>query len=139
MPRFHFHLRALGTIQRDVEGEELPDLAAAHAHAATVAEELMRHSPAGTRHWSLHVEEESGPSVAAAGGGDRTPFDLFFADVDPSLASYSPQMRSLVSQTCRRLGALTDALCAADATRVETRMLMARATGKPQLVYARGE
>jgi hypothetical protein len=137
MPRFHFHLRARGTIHRDIDGTELPDLAAAHAHAATVAEELMRHGPAGTRHWSLHVEDEGEAFVEDE--GEETPFDLFFADIDPSLASYPPQMRSLASQTCRRMSALTDALCAADATRVETRMLMARATGKPQLVYARGE
>jgi hypothetical protein len=48
-------------------------------------------------------------------------------------------MRLLVSDTCRRLGALTDALCAARATRIETVRLLALARGRPQLVYARGE
>lgn len=128
MPRFHFHLRALGTINRDIEGTELPDLAAARTHAAVVTGELMRDSGAGTRHWSMWVENESGEAE----------FDLFFADVDPSLADYSPQMRMLVSETCRRLGALTDAMCAARATQVESRMLLARARGKPQLVLASG-
>jgi hypothetical protein len=139
MPRFHFHLRARGTIHRDLDGTELPDLAAAHAYAATVAEELMRNGAAGTRHWSLHVEDESGSSVEDEAEGEQTPFDLFFADIDPSLALFPPQMRSLASQTCRRMGALTDAMCAARATRVETRLLMARASGRPTLVYARGE
>ncbi len=129
MRRFHFHLRARGTIHRDRDGTGLPDVAAARAHAAAVAEELMRHSAAGTRHWSLCVED---------GGGQRQ-FDLFFADVDPRLAAYSPQLRMLVGDTCRRLGALTDVLCDARATRTEARMLLARARGKPQLVYARGE
>jgi hypothetical protein len=130
MLRFHFHLRARGTIHRDLDGTALPDVAAARAHASAVAEELMRHSVAGTtRHWSMRVEDASG----------RARFDLFFADVDPSLAAYSPQMRMLVSETCRRLGALTDVLCEARATRAETRMLLARARGKPQLVFARGE
>jgi hypothetical protein len=129
MPRFHFHLRARGTIHRDLDGTELPDLAAAHDHAAAVAEELMRHSSGGTRHWSMCVEDQSG----------KLQFDLFFADVDPRLASYSPQMRLLVGETCRRLGALTDVLCAARATRMETRMLLARARRKPHLMYARGE
>jgi hypothetical protein len=73
MPRFHFHLRARGTIHRDLDGTELPDLAAAHDHAAAVAEELMRHSSGGTRHWSMCVEDQSG----------KLQFDLFFADVDP--------------------------------------------------------
>lgn len=130
MPRFYFHLRARGMIHRDVEGAELPDLAAAHVHATAVAEELMRHSGGGTRHWSMCVEEEESGEVK---------FNLFFADVDPSLASLPPQTRMLVSQTCRRLGALTDVLCAARAARIEARMLLARARGKPHLVYARGE
>jgi hypothetical protein len=127
--RFHFHLRARGRIHRDLDGTELQDLTAARSHASVVTEELMRHSGVGTRHWSMWVENDSGESQ----------FDLFFADVDPSLADYSPQLRMLVSATCRRLGALTDALCAAHATRTETRMLLARARGRPQLVYARGE
>lgn len=129
MPRYHFHLRARGRIHADPDGTELPDLEAARAHAAAVAQELMRHGAAGTRHWSLCVEEADGAPQ----------FDLFFADLDPSLASYSPQMRMLVGATCRRLGALTDVLCATRATRTEARILLARARGKPQLVYARGE
>jgi hypothetical protein len=129
MSRFHFHLRARGTIHRDPDGTDLPDLPAAHAHASAVVEELMRHSSVATRHWSMCVENDVGESQ----------FDVFFADVDPSLAGYPPQMRLLVSQTCRRLGALTDVLCAASAARTEARMLLARARGKPYLVFTRGE
>jgi Domain of unknown function (DUF6894) len=128
VPRFHFHLRALGRINRDPEGTELPDLTAARSYAAVVTEELMRNSGGGTRHWSMCVEDASG----------EPQFDLFFADVDPSLAACSPQLRMLVSKTCRRFGALTDVLCAARATGVETGMLLARAKGKPQLVYSSG-
>jgi hypothetical protein len=137
MPRFHFHLRARGQIHRDLDGIELPDVTAARVHAASVAEELMRHAAAGTRHWSLCVEDEAEGAVEDESGERQ--FDLYFADVDPSLASYSPQMRLLVSDTCRRLGALTDALCAARATRIETLRLLARARGRPQLAYSRGE
>jgi hypothetical protein len=127
MPRFHFHLRARGRIHRDPEGTELPDLAAAKDHAVAVAGELMRGD--GTRHWSMSVDDERGGAL----------FDLYFADLDPRLASCSPQVRMLASQTCLRLGALTDVLCAARATRTESRRLLARATGRPQLVYAKGE
>jgi hypothetical protein len=129
MRRFYFHLRARGRIHRDPDGALLPDLAAARAHAEAVAEELMRHAGGGARHWSLCVEDESG----------EPQLDVFFAEVDPSLAASAPQVRMLVIETCRRLGALTDALSAARATRMETRMLLARARSKPQLVYARGE
>ncbi len=129
MPQYHFHLRARGRIHRDQDGTALADLAAAHAHASAVAEELMRHAGGGARHWSLSVTDQSG----------QPEFDVFFAELDAGLAGYSPQMRLLVTETCRRLGALADVLNAARATRMETRMLLARARGKPHLVYTRGE
>jgi hypothetical protein len=128
MPRFHFHLRAHGTIHLDLEGTDLPNLAASHAHAVAVADELLRHSAARTRHWSICVEDNAG----------EVQFDVFLADLDPSLASWPPEIRMLVTQTCRRLGALTDALRAVRRTQIETQRLLARARRKPQLVYARG-
>ena len=129
MSRFHFHLRARGRIHRDREGTELPDAAAAREHAAAVGNELMQHGNGATRHWSLRVDDEAGKQL----------FDVYLSDNDPSLAAYSPQARALVGETCRRVGALTDALAAARATCMESRALLARARGKPQLVYARGE
>jgi hypothetical protein len=129
MPRFHFHLRAHGRIHRDRDGTEMPDLAAAFLHAEAVAGEMMRHAVGGERHWSIRVEDAAG----------QPRFDLFFADIDSSLDAFSPQMRLVVIDTCRRLGALTDVLCAAHATMVESRVLLARARGRPQLVYAKGE
>jgi hypothetical protein len=127
MRRFYFHLRAAGTIHHDADGTDLPDGAAARAHATAVAQELMHHADRGKRHWSIRVENEHG----------RHELDLFFADVDPSLAAYSPQTRLLVIETCRRLSALTDVLCAARAARIEARILVARARGRPQLAYSR--
>jgi hypothetical protein len=129
MPRYHFHLRVRGMMHRDLEGTDLPDVAAAREHAGAVADEMMRHSGAGTRHWSIRAEDADG----------KGQFDLFFADIDQRLAAYSPQMRLLVCETARRLGALTDLMSVARATQTESRVLLARARGKPQLVYARGE
>jgi hypothetical protein len=71
--------------------------------------------------------------------GGRPQFDLFFADVDQTLAAYSPQLRMLLTDTCRHLAALNEALRAARKTRMETRLRLARARPKPHLVYARGE
>src|SRR5262249_46234403 len=96
--------------------------------ATAVADELMRHSVGSTRHWSICVED----------GAGEAQFDVFFADLDPSLVSWPPEIRMLVTQTCRRLGALTDVLRAVRATQMETKRLLARARRKPQLVYARG-
>jgi len=127
MPRFHFHLRAPGKMHSDTVGTDLPDLAAAREHARAVAHELVRGSDVSPRHGSLRVENASGEHA----------LDLFFADVDPRLAAYSPEMRLLVAETSRRLGALTDAICALRATRIESRILIARARSKPQLAFTR--
>jgi len=127
MARFHFHLRARSAIHVDPDGTDLPDMAAVREHATAVAQELMRHSDTTKRHWSICVENDQGERV----------LDLFFAEIDSTLACYSPQMRLLVLETCRRLGALTDTLSAARATQIEARILVARARGKPQLAYAR--
>jgi len=127
MQRFHFHLRAGGTIHRDFDGTELADIVAARAHATVVAEELLLHSGGRTRHWSMCVEDEAG----------RRQFEVFFADVDPRLARTPPATRLLVSDTCRRHGALTDLLCALRAGLTEARMLLVRAQQKPRLVYSK--
>ncbi len=129
MPRYHFHLRDHGTIRRDLHGTELPGFDAARAHASAVAEELMRHSGFHTLYCSMLVED---------GRGEQQ-FDLFFSDVDESLAEDSPTSRALASVTCRRAGALTDLRSAVRATIMESRILLARARRRPYLVYAKGE
>jgi hypothetical protein len=128
MPRFHFHLRADRTLHHDVDGADFSDVAAAHAHACTVAQELMAHSDVRTRHWSMRIEDAQG----------ERQFDLFFAEVDARLGVCSPQMRMLAIETCRRIGDLIDTFSVARASQTQARILLARARGKPQLVYARG-
>jgi hypothetical protein len=91
MPHFHFHLRARGMIHRDIDGTELPDVAAARAHAAAVADKLMRHLGAPARQWWMCVEDDAG----------EPQFDLLLVDLDASIAPYSPQMRLLVIETCQ--------------------------------------
>lgn len=128
MPLFHFHLRANRMLHRDVDGMDWPDVEAARTHACAVARELMLHSDVRTRHWSMCVEDAQG----------ERQFDLFFPEVDERLGVCSPQMRMVAVETCRRIAALIDAFCAARAARTESRILLARARGKPQLVHAKG-
>ena len=128
MPCFHFHLRANRMLHRDVDGMDWPDVAAARTHACVVARELMLHSDVRTRHWSMRVEDASG----------ERQFDLFFPEVDARLDVCSPQLRMLAIETCRRIGALIDTFCAARAAQAESRILLARARGKPQLVCSKG-
>ena len=80
MPHYHFHLRDSMTIHPDRVGTELQGFPAAREHAIAVATELMRNASARTRHWSMLVED----------GRGECQFDLFFADVDPSLDPYPP-------------------------------------------------
>lgn len=115
-------------IHRDPQGTECVDDAAAHRHAVAVARELMRHSDRKTRHWSMIVVDAQGEPL----------FDIYFAEVDTAIGALSPILQALTAETCRRTGALIDTLCAVRATQTQSRMLLARARGKPQLAYAKG-
>ena len=91
MPRYHFNLRADGTIYRDLDGAELRDVQAARAHAAIVAQELMWHSSDSTRLWSIFVEDEWGQGK----------FEMSFTNViASSLDPYSPVQRKLAFEVC---------------------------------------
>src|SRR5215471_13270489 len=127
MPRFYFHLRAESNLHRDLEGSECRDLSAANALARDVAIELMRNSDRNTRLWSICVEDEHG----------RALFDLFFADVAARFDGLSQERQELASETCRRLSGLIDAFCALRDTLIQSRILVARARGKPHLAYAK--
>lgn len=127
MPRFHFHLRACGALHRDLAGTDCLDLTQARAHAVAVAQELMDRSEQGYRHWSMRVEDANGEPV----------FDLFLADVAARRELLPVDMHELIALTCRRHAELIDVLCAVRATIAESRMLRARSTRKPQLVFGR--
>ncbi len=126
MPRFHFHLRADGRLFRDMDGTKCLDVAAAHRHAVGVARELMFNCEPRARLWSLWVEADGEAS-----------FDVFFADLDSSLVRLAPNIRTLAAETCRRNAELIDLIASARETMNESRMLIARVRGRPQLVYAR--
>ncbi|MEJ2379147.1 MAG: hypothetical protein P8Y71_28390 [Pseudolabrys sp.] len=63
MPMYYFHLRNTDLI-KDVDGTDLPDEAAARAHATGVARELMSGSSGmldqDWSRWSMAVHDESG-------------------------------------------------------------------------------
>lgn len=45
MPRYHFHQHGPGLRKADLWGLELPDVAAAHRHALTLAREVVPSGP----------------------------------------------------------------------------------------------
>jgi hypothetical protein len=89
--------------------------------------ELMRNAEPERRHWSICVADRDGQAL----------FDVYFADVDPSLDRAPADWRRLRLETSRHYAGLVDALCSARATVTESRMLIARARRRPQLAYAR--
>ena len=75
-------------------------------------------------------------SLCVADAHDEALFDLFFADVAARRGDLPRGVEELTAKTCRRITALIDAVSAARGTVIETRILIARARGKPQLVCA---
>jgi len=128
MPRFYFHLRAQRSINHDLEGTECRNAIAARAHARRVAKELMSHSGAETRLWSIHVEDESGEPSS----------DVLFADVDAALKDFPPRTRELLREMGRQHAALIDVLCSMRSTLTNTRVVIAGASGGPLLVHSAG-
>ncbi len=67
MPRFYLHLRYRDRLFRDEEGDHLPDVAAARAHAQGAALDLIRTTRSDTiRDWfdcTFEVADESGKIV----------------------------------------------------------------------------
>ncbi len=124
--RFHFHLRACGTIYRDLEGTDCSDLTEARAHALVVSQELMRRSEHGKRLWSIRVEDADGEPA----------FNLFFADVTGSRELLPPDVNEHLALTCRRYAELIDMVCIVRATVAESCILLARSRRKPQLVFS---
>jgi hypothetical protein len=103
MTVYFFNVRdgAAGIV--DLEGTELPDRAAAEAHAAAVVRELLKGQGTsqgkdpGRKRWCLEVVD----------GPGRLLFSLPFAAVDPNLDHLAGETRTLIEQAReaqRRLG-----------------------------------
>ena len=121
MPLFYFDLHGDGEIVDDRNGTELADLAEARAHAAQVAQELIRNNEAGARHWQLEVRD-----------CDQKPlFELPFTVVDRSLDTLSANTRQLVEGMARRRRELADVVAAARRNVIQARSIIARARGRP--------
>jgi hypothetical protein len=65
MPRYHFH-SSDGTVVRDEQGEELPDITAAQDVALSVLSEVLptkRNTFWDSRRFSINVKDETGRLV----------------------------------------------------------------------------
>jgi hypothetical protein len=128
MPKFHFVVRVGPRFVADPEGEELPDVAAAEAHARDVARELMARCEAGRRHWKIEVHDANGAVVV----------DLLFAAVDPALDHLEPRTRDEIVR-------LADSIATAGALMRKSKLIIwqsepfaTRSARKPRLVAAAG-
>ena len=128
MPRYYFNLKKREATLLDPDGTDLPDEAAARAHAHQVMGQLMRNANVRTRTWRLTVMNQ-----------DRSPcFELLFASYDDSMAHLTPELRSSVEMLCRRQASLTDAIVDVRTTMLQIRGTLARSDRKPYLAAENG-
>lgn len=113
MQLFYFVLNTPREIIPDPEGQELADTAAAWHHAVAVARQLMQNREADTRGWRIQVCDDY-----------LTPlFDVFFAEVDVSLAHIPVHVQASIENVVRTTAALNDAI-----TKMKNTMVIVRQT-----------
>jgi hypothetical protein len=129
MPQYYFNLQDDRAGVLDVEGTDLPDLAAAKDYATRIARELMRQTETEKRAWRLDVFDGSGDLVL------RMPF----AAVDPTLDHLEPALRKLIESLCESRCRLAETLFSSDVLVRHARAAKARRRGKPYLAAWRGQ
>jgi hypothetical protein len=128
MPKYFFNLKHQGNIIHDLEGAELPDDAAAMAHARMVAAELMRHREPRMRGARLQVCDD-----------DRIRcFDLLFASVDESIAHLAPELRTSVEVYYGNAASLTDAINDIRFTLLQVKGTIAKSNQAPYIAAIEG-
>jgi hypothetical protein len=113
MPQYYFNLQDDRAGVLDVEGTDLPDLAAAKDYATRIARELMRQTETEKRAWRLDVFDGSG-------------------DLEPAL-------RKLIESLCESRCRLAETLFSSDVLVRHARAAKARRRGKPYLAAWRGQ
>jgi hypothetical protein len=128
MPTYFFNLTTAHEMIRDPDGTQLPDEAAARAHAQAVARELMQHRQIQTRSWRLTAWDDRG----------RPCFDLLFATVDNSLDHFRPELRKSCEDLHVKTASLFDAMQEVRRTLLQVKATLARADGLPYLAAVGG-
>ena len=117
MATFYFILKFGRQSVPDREGVELPDEAAARAHAVAVGRELMRNREVDTRLWRLQVCDDY----------LLPKFEVLFPEIDQAISRLPLDLRGSIEAVCRTAGALNDAIVNVHSTLVEVRSTLARA------------
>lgn len=128
MATYYFDLKINGRLISDHLGTELPNDAAAHAHACEVAHELMRHRESKSRHWRLCVRRNGGALC----------FEVLFAAVDHSMDALDGHIRGSVVDVCGNMAGLSEAIGELQLTISQVKATMARADAELHLVAIDG-
>lgn len=118
MQLYYFVLKTGRETIADHEGNELTDDDAARLHAATVAQQLMRHREARTRGWRIQVCDDY----------LQPKFEVFFAEVDATLKKFPPHLTAPLEQVIRTMAAFNDAILTMQDTLADVRKTLAFAT-----------
>lgn len=117
MPLYYFILKSGPDIIPDREGAELPDLATARAHAISVARDLMHNRELQARNWRLEVCDDYLVPC----------FEIFFADVDETIAQLEPQYQDSIKAGARISVSLSEAFYQVRNSFADVRETLARA------------
>jgi hypothetical protein len=128
MPLYYFNLDDGYQGIVDPEGTDLADESAARAHAVTVAQEIMAHAEAKTRHWLINVCDRDKERL----------FEVLFVTVDPTISHIRPEARRHIEESCVARRSLGRAAREAHATACRARAAIARSQGLPWLALVEG-
>lgn len=129
MAVYYFHVRNGAGDIADREGTDLPDQAAAGAHAVEVIRELLRANEIKKRPWRLDVCDQK----------DQTLFTLAFSAVDPSLDHLPRETRDLVESLCESRRRLAETMHVSRGIMARSLAIEAQVKGKPYLITKSGE
>lgn len=124
MPRYFFSLLECSRVIADPDGIDLPNEAAARAHAETVVTELMRHREVATRSWRLHVRDDR----------QRVVYEVPFIRLDQTLWHIAPHLRASMENVVLGKGRLDDAIRDVRQSLTQLRYTMAKVSGESHLV-----
>jgi hypothetical protein len=128
MPLYYFNLDDGFKGIADPEGTDLAGESAARAHAVAVAQEIMAHAEAKTRHWLIDVCDRNRQLL----------FEVLFVTVDPTISHIRPEARRLIEESCAARRSLGRAARDAHATVCRARATIARSRGLPWLFVVDG-
>ena len=128
MTVYYFNVRDGAAGIADPEGTELPNHAAAEAHAAAVVRELLKGHSGRKALWCLQVGDRQG----------RILFTLPFSAVDPNLDHLQGETRGLIEQVRESRRRLEETMFRSGQLQAQSQAMQRRKKAGPYLIAESG-